>query len=510
MKTILQRINAIISSRRFFRVTLVFFVFESVWIALSAVYPQAFDEGFHFGLIQIYSHYWLPFMSGQPANADVFGAVARDPSYLYHYLMSFPYRLIALVVHGQTAQVIILRLINVGLFGSGLILFRRVLLRAQISSRLTNISMLLFVLIPIVPQLAAHINYDNLLFPLTAWVCLLSFQATDELLLHKPSVRTLLTLGTVCLLTSLVKYAFLPIFLGVVIFLAFITYRSFRGKFGLLWIRLWASWRQQSRLAQLVLLTLFIVGLGLFAQRDLVNLAHYHSLNPDCSAVLGVKACSAYGPWDYTYTTHQAMEAQAGTITYYNPILYLAVWIYWLWFRLFFAINGPASNYTNYPPLPLPSAAAALIGIAGIIAVFKWRRQIFRGNPYIAFFFVISALYLASLWVEGYTQYHYTDQLINMNGRYLLPILLLMAAIVGRAFSIALRNSMARKTILAVVAALFFLQGGGFLTFITRSDASWDWPNSTVVHVNNAARKITHPVIIKGSRGYSTGYWFFN
>src|ERR1700721_3858493 len=92
-----NRILKPIRSKGFYRFVIVFFVFEAAWIALTAAYPQAFDEQFHFGLIKIYSHYLLPFLSKQPAGANQFGAVARDPSYLYHYSMSFPYRLIELI-----------------------------------------------------------------------------------------------------------------------------------------------------------------------------------------------------------------------------------------------------------------------------------------------------------------------------------------------------------------------------------------------------------------------------
>ena len=186
-----KKIIAVLGSKRFFWVVLGFFIFESVWIALSGVYPGAFDENFHFGLIQIYSHYWLPFLSSQPAHANAYGAVARDPSYLYHYLMSFPYRFISLFVHGQTGQVVLLRLINVGIFSAGTVLFRRILIKVGLSSALSNVCLLLFVLIPIVPELAGQINYDNLLIPLVAWVCLLTFKATDEIKKRSPSVKTL-------------------------------------------------------------------------------------------------------------------------------------------------------------------------------------------------------------------------------------------------------------------------------------------------------------------------------
>jgi hypothetical protein len=510
MRNFINRVVTILGSKRFFWVIFGFFIFESVWIALSAVYPMAFDEDFHFGLIKIYSHYWLPFLSTQPPNANAFGAVARDPSYLYHYLMSFPYRVIALVVHGQTAQVILLRFINIGLFGSALVLFRQVLLRVKVSRTLTNLSLLLFVLIPIVPQLAAHINYDNLLIPLIAWTCLLTFRAIDEIRQKKPSMRTFLILGSICMFAALVQYAFLPVFLAVLLFLSYVVYRSYRHKFGDFPRDILKGWRKQSLLAKIVLICVFVISFGMFAERDGVNLVKYHTFTPNCSSILSVNACSSYGAWDRNYTTHQAVLASPTAIRYFNPIEYVGVWSYWIWYRLFFAINGPASGFTNYPPLPLPSAAAAIIGIVGVVAIIKWRRQIFRGNSYLAFFFVVCLLYLLALWIDGYAQYRYTNELVFMNGRYVLPILIPMVAIAGRAFSIALRKSPARKSLFAVVTLLLFFQGGGVLTFITRSDSTWDWPNSVVVKVNNAAREVTRPVVVKGSKTYSTKVWVFN
>lgn len=509
MKSIITKLNAILKSRRFFAVVIAFFILESAWIAFSAIYPQAFDEDFHFGLIQMYSHYWLPFLSSQPPHANAFGAVARDPSYLYHYLMSFPYRLIALFVHGQTAQIIILRLINIGIFASGLVLFRRVLLRVGVSVSLTNISLLLFVLIPVAPQLASQINYDNLVFPLVGWVCLLTFRATDEFKKGQPSVRTLITLLSVCLLASLVKYEFMPIFLAVVIFLLLIVHQSFRGKSHLLWSRLWKNWLQQSWRLKAVLVSILIISTGMFMQRDGLNLIKYHTISPDCDSVLSIQDCSAYSVWDHDYTSHQMVISSATKVNP-NPIDYVGQWIYWLWYRLFFAINGSTSGYTNYPPLPLPSIAFLLIGVGGILAILKWRRRIFDNNSYIVFLSIVTILYISVLMADGYLKYHYTDVLELMNGRYLLPILLLAAAIVGKAFSVALRRKPVLKGALAVVAIIFFMQGGGFLTFISRSNSSWDWPNSTVVKVNNAARRVADPVLINGKETYSTSIWYFN
>src|SRR5689334_19618168 len=96
MQYIAAKIKLLLSSRWTTRVILGFFIFEALWVALSAVYPMAFDEDFHLGVIKIYAHQWLPFLSDNAVNTGQFGALSRDPSYLYHWLMSFPFRLVAL------------------------------------------------------------------------------------------------------------------------------------------------------------------------------------------------------------------------------------------------------------------------------------------------------------------------------------------------------------------------------------------------------------------------------
>ena len=163
-----KRIYNLLSSKGFSLFIVLFFIFESAWIAVSAAFPQAFDEDYHFGIIKIYSHHIFPFLNSQPFGANVFGALVRDPSYLYQYLMSFPYRLISYLTPDQLTQVIFLRFINIGLVVICLFLFYKLIRKTGVSKILTNIILLLFILIPIVPQLSAQINYDSLLLPLLA------------------------------------------------------------------------------------------------------------------------------------------------------------------------------------------------------------------------------------------------------------------------------------------------------------------------------------------------------
>ncbi len=463
-------------------------------MVVSAVYPMAFDEDFHLGIIKIYANHWLPFLSSQPDGADAFGAVARDPSYLYHYLMSFPYRLVEAITPSQTVQVIVLRLLNVAMVAYSLVLFRRIVQRALKSSTLTNVSMALFVLVPIVPQLAAHINYDNLIMILMAWMCLLVYRIIDDFKARRLNLAVLVLFGNLCMLTSLVKYAFLPIAVGAGLFVIGYGWHQLKG--ASLGSLVMSGWRTMSRsvLAGLVLLTL--VSGGLFVQRFGVNAAVYHDPIADCGAVLDYEHCKSYGPWirnhDYALSKGEVNE---------NPLAYTHTWLTSLWYRLFFAVNGPGSNFTNYPPLPLPYITAALVFIAGSVLVVRYASRIFR-DPFAVFSATVIIVYCAALWYEEYSQFVETGQPVAINGRYLIPIMFLVAILLGRGYQLALARHRQTRIILATVVLLSFLHGGGLATFILRSDASWDWPNQTVVEANNAARKVLAPITIEGSKYY--------
>lgn len=503
-------IRTILRARLFTWAIVLFFIFEAVWIALSAAYPMAFDEDFHFGIIKVYSHYWLPFLTSQPPHADMYGAVARDPSFLYHYLMSFPYRLLALWVHSQTLQVIYMRLLNIALFTGGLLVFRRVLLHAKLSVAMTNLILFIFIFIPIMPQLAGQINYDNLLFLLTAWTCLLTLKVIDGLQqkqLCAPQLLLLLSLGVSA---TLVQYEYLPILVSIVLFLGYMTYRQFRGQTARLGSTLRQSWQSTALWLRVALIVFFLLGAIFFVERDGFNLIRYHTFTPDCQKVLSVKQCSAYSVWKSSYDWHKVVVAHKATTTFHNPLSYTALWFYWLWYRLFFAVNGPADQFRNYPPLPLPALGAALLALASPVVTYKWWRRQTRPSPYISFFLLAIVLYMLALWVEGYLRYRYTHVLVLMNGRYLLPILLPAAVILGKACSGIFRSRVVLKGSLALIVMVLFLEGGGLATFIMRSDKAWDWKNTTVVRVNNDARDVLRPVVLAGPKGYDTSYWVFN
>lgn len=493
MNKVAARITKIIGSRLFFWGIVGFLVFEALWIALSAVYPMAFDEDFHLGIIQIYAHQWSPFLSGQPPGADAYSAVARDPSYLYHYLMSFPYRALTHITANQTAQIIGLRLINIGLFASSLVVFRKVLLRAGLSRALTQAALALFVLIPVVPLLAAQINYDNLLMLLIGWTCLLVYDVYDGLRYQQLHVVKILLLCGLCLFASVVKYPFLPVALAAFIFLLGMYVRHFRGQRQLVKRQLIAVWQHTTRWTKVGLGLFLLCGLLLFGQRYAVNAIEYHTPLPACDAVLSDEECSAYGPWERNHT----LAAVRGSVDK-NPVHYLGQWLAGMWTRLFFMVNGPASLYATRKPMPIPGTTAIAIGLLGILALVIWWKRVFRGRAYLGFFLGMIVLYCGALLLDNYSQYLETGQVVAVNGRYLLPLLLPAAALAGMALSYGLRRAALLKPAMAVLAIVLFLQGGGVIAFIVRSDDSWDWHNATVQRINDDARAVLKPVIIEG------------
>lgn len=484
------------ASSTFFWIILGVFVLQALWFVFSAVYPMAFDEEVHVGIIRVYSEQWSPFLYEQATSSDSFGAIVRDPSYLYHYLMSFPYRLLHVFTSSEAAIVIILRLLNVAMFAYALVLFRRVLLRAGTSQALSNVALALFTLIPIVPMLAAHVNYDNLMMLVVAWLCLLGMRIMRQVRERSIELRDWWLLALLCLFGSLVKYPLLPVLAGAVICLLIYTWWQFRGSSKLFGSRTRKSWRGFSRRSAIIGVLLVVLATGLFVQRYGVNLVQYNHPVPSCDAVLDKERCMAYGPWRRNHNLAQAKGDING-----SPILYSGTWVERMWHRMFFAVNGPTSRYATRPPLPVPATTAAVLGISLFAAsIIAWRQ--IRARPALLYFAGFIGLYVAVLWVDEYTQFLETGHPVAINGRYLIPVLLPLAAILGVGASYCLRNKAVLKPYVAGAVLLLFLHGGGVLTFISRSDASWNWPNQAVIKVNDAARKATSLLVFEGKRYY--------
>lgn len=486
---LLKRLPRFLAGHWGWRLVMGLFLLEALWFVVSAQYPMAFDENYHFGLIQLHAHRWLPFFTSQPPGTSVYGAIARDPSYLYHWLMSFPYRLLGIFTDNQTAQIIWLRLLNVSMFAYALTLYRKIVARLGASEALSNYLFLVFILVPVVPFLAATINYDNMFLVAVAASILLTFRVLDALKERRIASGTLLLLLTVLFLGCLIKFPFLPILAATVVFLAWRF-----GREGLLSPKGLSSFKANfvrlGFLKQVVLVIACLLSIGLFTERYGENIVRYHNPVPACNAVLSEDECIQYGPYGRDAYYKQTKPASFHS----NIVVYIWQWFYGMWYRLFFAINY---NYATGPPLLIVSclgivgAAVLLLGI-----VFRFR-QLFSGDMRRQLVLWVTLGYTAALFLDGYKGYVKTGQPVAINGRYLIAFMPLVFALGGMALLSFLKHRPNYKNAFAgAVLAVLLLQGAGTMTFIVRSDDSWMWRNNAVRSMNRAARRLASPFII--------------
>lgn len=487
----LQKLAVFMASPRAFQLIIGLFVIETSWIALTGLYPMAFDENFHLGLIRLYAQHLLPFWTGQPDGGDAYGAVARDPSYLYHFVFGYLYRLLSVFTHNQSFIVIVFRFLDIALFATGLVLFRRVLLRMKAPSSIVNLSTLGFILIPVVPLMAAQLNYDNALFALIGLVLVLCVRLTDQLQKRQSWLVTLSWLIVASLSASLVKYAFLPILVAVAVYVMVMFIKYGGGKKRLLREvhREAGQWRRPAFLIATVAAVLLV---ALAGERYAVNLALYHTPVPDCGQVLDYSHCSAYSPWNRNYNYAQEKhDFEAHFLDFTHE------WFYGMWRRSFFAVDGPTTGFQAAMPLLLPGLVGVFFPPLALAAsVLAWRRLTKRYDRRLLWLSVsIAGAYILALFVNGYKDYLHTGRAVAINGRYLMMILLPLIVIGMLAFRELLRRRPTLLRSLAAIMILALLWGGGALTYILRSNDQWYWNSTAVRAANHAVQHVIGPVV---------------
>jgi len=494
MKHAAQKLVHYVGSELFFRLTLALFVVSAAWIAFSARYPMAFDEGYHLGIIRIYSFQFSPFFAKQPPGPAMFGALTRDPSYLYHYLMSFPYRWVGYVSSSFMLHVLTLRFIDIALFAIGLVLIRKVLLKTKASPALVNVVLLFFTLTPVLPLLAGQINYDDLIVPLTAGALLLTINFVQALKAKQTfKVGALVGLLAVSLLASLVKFTFLPVLTAIVAYVLFEMWRFSREHRHKLWHKIQDGWRPLPILKKTTLTVLLVVSVGLFINTYGVNIVQYHNPIPQCGQVLGVQRCATYPPWARNYA-----DARYNTGVDANPLRFTASWFYGMFYRLFFTINGPGDPASNDNHLaPVVAIIAAILAVSGFLLFAYYGRRLLKRDAVLSFLLFTMLVYCAALWGRNYHDFLHLGKMVAINGRYLIPVMFPFYLAVALGYWELLSQRLLAKSVLLVVVLLLFLEGGGITSYVYYSNANWYWPHDQLIRqANSRLHKLISPFFI--------------
>ncbi len=460
-----HKITKILASTWFFRLTIAIFAAEVSWLVFTSRFPMAFDEAFHLGMIQFFVHHFNPVITSQPASSYKYGAIIQDPSFLYHYLMSFPYRLMSMITASLEVKVIILRFINLFFALSSLIIMKKLLRRISLSELFSNLTILLFALTPIFTVLSAQISYDNLFILMTA-LCLYETVIFLQQLDRKQfSTKQLMIVLSLCLFSSLVKYAFLPILLGVTITVIWkIVDYQHRSKFNLITVAL-ADLRKLSVFTKSVLIITCLLGGSLFVRFYGVNIVKYRNPAPQCNQLLSIQACEKYYAWDENYTSQQNYKSHR-SVKQENVIAYGFFWLYAYSLYLYGSIMPLQGFYYIPSVFYLMIALALFIGLVFTIINFG---KIYRQHIYVVILSFISLVYVMFLFGKNYFDYLQLGHPAAISGRYLLPVIFYFYILLGLGIKHAFEEkkwSIRAKKGMAVIIVLAFVCYGGFSQYV--------------------------------------------
>lgn len=478
----------------FFVVTLVLFSINTLWLSLSSnLLP--YDEYYHVGIIRFYAQQWAPFISSQPAEMSLYGDITRLPSYLYQYLMSFPYRFFDLFTDSETLIIIGLRLLNLGMVIVGIILFRRLFLKAKVPKILINLSTLVFVFTPIVPLLAAQNNYDNLMFMLTPIVLILAFKCVEE----KFSLTNLLCLATVGMLATLTKHNFIVIFGAVTLYVLFVLINRHRQSiFGLA-----ASSAKSSKRPILLAGVIFVIVFGLFFERYGINAIRYKQVKIDCAKIQPVSVCENFSPWRRNQIALKTMPDQP---LHGGPITFTSHWAAVLMrgnYAIFanivpdnINVPDPYGHYVFKKLLPIPITIGYTLLIAGVIAVVLRFKKVWSNNSLTQLTLVASSVLILSLWVFNYAFYVKYGRAYAIQARYIVPMLLPLILLFATAiYELTKKSSLKWTRYIMVCLVILYVLSGGVVGWIIKSNDNWYWNNAVVFDFNRGAKNVLKSVI---------------
>lgn len=486
----------VVASRWFFAAVVVLFVLQAMWLVFTAIYPMPFDEYAHVGAIQLYAEQWSWVITEQPLDTGIVGDVTREPSFLYRWLMSYPYRVFRTFLSAEQT-IIVLRLLNVAMVAGGIVLFRRLLREWGISVRITNVVLLAFVMTPIVPFLAAHVNYDNLMFLLAPVVLLYAgrlIKSNEKLVEH--SALLVLAGGT----TVLAKQTFLPIMVVIAAYVALVVGWRNRGRQVQV---LKHSWRKVPKNVWFYFVVVGLLCLVVFtAERYGGNLLRYGTYRPACEVVQPVALCEDFGPWYRNNVIN--VQNRPAEPPYGNPLSFSQYWVSRM-MRGYFAIfqhtptevvweKEPYGPIVTRPLLPLPVSFAVVVAVGGVLAVLYQRRKVWA-QPYLRLALVAVIGFLVIQWLFNYSGYLKMWKAEAIQARYTFPLMILIFTLI--AWSISRSIECRRiKAGLVVLLFVFYVWGGGIAGWLLRADDTWRWQHPVTQVVNQRVQTVLRYMLV--------------
>ncbi len=481
-------------SEVFFWLVVGFVAVNGLLIALAADNFLLYDERYHVGIIEAYSRQWSPIIEDGSANVGL-GDTERLPSYLFHYLLSFPYRIAQELQLGFTATLFALRALNVAMVALSFVWLRRILVLLGLSRAGAHVALALFGVVQIVVFVSATVNYDNLLLLLGSAFL---WRATKIFVSRQLVVGDYFALATLACLSAITKYTFLLIVAVAGVLLIAHEFRAVRRD------GFAARWRQRVRLAggrkrACATIALAAVAVLLFAERIVRNLVNFGTPSPDCAELHPESFCRTYAVWNRNDTLAAAQmnppkASLSGAVDYL-----LDHWLIGL-VRSATWVGGETPVGTKQvegwdTALNLVSVGAAVAFILAIVGIIALRR-----NPAVVFITSVVGVYAFLTFAANYSYFRTFGHALAVQARYFILVLPFVSAMAVAGWSHILRRArdpLPWKVASLGVATLLAVQGGaGMLTYALLTDESWFGPNSLTAPVIDVVRGLFEPLVV--------------
>jgi len=404
----MQKVRDFVASKKFFYGLLGFIVLSCLLFVISITYKIPPDEYYHFRFIEYYAKQPIldgPFIANQGLDHFDLRDITRIPNYLYHYLMSFPLRVMYAFTDQIFAQVIVLRIITLGIGIAGLFVVRRILRQIKASSFVQNSVLFLISLTGMMLWIFSSISYDVpsiVLYLLCVSVALSILQGKGI------TSKRLVLFAILAMLCVLTKVTFLPFLALLVLITAILKRNDFKFKQDL---RL-SNWKHVL-LIGVVLITGF-----LFIERIGVNVIRYHQIEVTCDKVHAYQDCMQDDVFNRNETQLKAYAQQKarGDGVTYQPYQFTQMWTTFLYERSYF-YYGHEQMRANYGAKIMAVATAASF----IVLAAVFRKKIAQ-TPGERLLLLVTASYALVMYVFNLQTWLKFGQPYAFQGRYLLPI----------------------------------------------------------------------------------------
>ncbi|MGZ6005073.1 MAG: hypothetical protein ACXWLH_02885, partial [Candidatus Saccharimonadales bacterium] len=365
-------------------------------------------------------------------------------------------------------------------------LFKKLFKEAKISGLAGNLALLATSLIPIFLLLGPTINYDNLLFMLTPLVLIYANRIYSNKNIKATEILIFLLL---CVVASLVKFSFLPIFVALFVFFGVVISKR-HGKKGL--EKLYSDFSKTKGKLKYLLLAIALIMAGLFIERFGINIVRYHSLSPDCTQVQVADIC------DHSLVGMRRKDLKnVVTTTPVDPVRYSMA--FWLDAMSSGAVSTGANTSDHKlegysSPIILYLTMWSFLVISLFVIAYYWREL--WGRDHVRLFTLVFVSYVGMLWLNLYTSYRSSGLPLAIQSRYLLVVIPLLLVVAAEAWEQLFKKYQLGAAILVLALLLISTQGGGFTTYVIRSKPTWYFQKRRVIAANNNLKKVVKPFII--------------